>query len=261
MSRSAPAASPGRAPRSAWSWRRPHARLARSIRSARWCTSAASSSSFTIADLLHQRHHLDRRRVAHHLPRRGPHLVHERDTRTSRRRRAGGAAVDRPAAARRPRAARPHVQGRGPRLAAAQLPHRRAQRHPRRPRARSASPPRSRCRGRTTPSPGFDLEPDRRRGRAALRLSAGAGDATTWSTRSASPRSAGATTVVRDGWFSATFDQRGVNGKLGGGAYDGYVNGGASLPFGPGPMAGWAVLHRPRPRAAVAPRPWTRPSR
>lgn len=45
---------------------------------------------------------------------------------------------------------------------------------------------------------------------------------------------------IRDGWFSATFDERGVNGKLGGGAYDGYVNGGASLPFRAGPMAGWA---------------------
>jgi hypothetical protein len=47
--------------------------------------------------------------------------------------------------------------------------------------------------------------------------------------------------VVRDGWLAATFDQRGVNGKLGGSAYDGYMNGGVSLPFGPGTMAGWAA--------------------
>jgi hypothetical protein len=45
---------------------------------------------------------------------------------------------------------------------------------------------------------------------------------------------------INDGWFSATFDEHGINGKLGGGAYAGYVNGGASLPFRAGPMAGWA---------------------
>src|SRR5262249_8273989 len=45
---------------------------------------------------------------------------------------------------------------------------------------------------------------------------------------------------IQRGWFSATFDQKGINGKLGGGAYDGYVNGGASLPFRGGAMAGWA---------------------
>jgi len=45
---------------------------------------------------------------------------------------------------------------------------------------------------------------------------------------------------IHDGWFSATFDARGINGQLGGTAYAGYVNGGASLPFGAGPMAGWA---------------------
>src|SRR5262249_34420358 len=37
------------------------------------------------------------------------------------------------------------------------------------------------------------------------------------------------------------FDQKGVNGKLGGSAYDGYMNGGVSLPFGPGSMSGWAA--------------------
>jgi hypothetical protein len=47
--------------------------------------------------------------------------------------------------------------------------------------------------------------------------------------------------VVRDGWLAATFDQRGVNGTIGGSAYDGYMNGGVSLPFGPGAMAGWAA--------------------
>ncbi len=45
---------------------------------------------------------------------------------------------------------------------------------------------------------------------------------------------------VHDGWFTATFDENGVNGKLGGAAYDGYVNGGATIPFQPGPMTGWA---------------------
>jgi hypothetical protein len=47
--------------------------------------------------------------------------------------------------------------------------------------------------------------------------------------------------VVRDGWLAATFDQKGVNGKIGGSAYDGYMNGGVSLPFGPGATAGWAA--------------------
>jgi hypothetical protein len=47
--------------------------------------------------------------------------------------------------------------------------------------------------------------------------------------------------VVHDGWLAATFDQKGVNGTLGGSAYDGYVNGGVSVPFGPGSMAGWAA--------------------
>jgi hypothetical protein len=47
--------------------------------------------------------------------------------------------------------------------------------------------------------------------------------------------------VVRDGWLAATFDQKGVNGKLGGNAYDGYMNGGVSVPFGPGAMSGWAA--------------------
>jgi len=45
---------------------------------------------------------------------------------------------------------------------------------------------------------------------------------------------------IHDGWFSATFDERGINGQLGGRAYEGYMNGGASVPFGAGPMAGWA---------------------
>jgi hypothetical protein len=46
---------------------------------------------------------------------------------------------------------------------------------------------------------------------------------------------------ITDGWFSATFDERGVNGKLGGSAYDGYVDGGLSIPYGVGTMAGWAA--------------------
>jgi hypothetical protein len=45
---------------------------------------------------------------------------------------------------------------------------------------------------------------------------------------------------IHDGWFAATVDANGVNGSLGGAAYQGYVNGGASLPFHPGPMSGWA---------------------
>src|SRR5262249_15318241 len=47
--------------------------------------------------------------------------------------------------------------------------------------------------------------------------------------------------VVRDGWLAATFDEKGVNGTLGGNAYDGYVNGGGSVPFGPGSRSGWAA--------------------
>jgi len=46
---------------------------------------------------------------------------------------------------------------------------------------------------------------------------------------------------IRDGWLAATFDEKGINAKLGGGAYAGYVNGGASVPFGPGAMSGWAA--------------------
>lgn len=45
---------------------------------------------------------------------------------------------------------------------------------------------------------------------------------------------------ITGGWLAATFDQQGINGTLGGRAYDGFVDGGASIPFGPGPMAGWA---------------------
>jgi hypothetical protein len=44
---------------------------------------------------------------------------------------------------------------------------------------------------------------------------------------------------VTDGWLSLTFDQQGINGGLGGAAYDGYVNGGLSVPFSSGPSSGW----------------------
>ena len=44
---------------------------------------------------------------------------------------------------------------------------------------------------------------------------------------------------VRNNWLAATFDAKGVNGKFGGGAYSGYVNGGATLPFSSGPVTGW----------------------
>ncbi len=46
---------------------------------------------------------------------------------------------------------------------------------------------------------------------------------------------------ITGGWLSATFDEQGVNSTLGGGAYDGYVNGGLSVPYGAGTMAGWAA--------------------
>jgi hypothetical protein len=46
---------------------------------------------------------------------------------------------------------------------------------------------------------------------------------------------------ITDGWFTATFDEQGVSGKLGGGAYHGYVDGGLSIPYGAGTMAGWAA--------------------
>jgi hypothetical protein len=46
---------------------------------------------------------------------------------------------------------------------------------------------------------------------------------------------------ITDGWLSATFDGRGINGSLGGSAYDGYVNGGLSIPYTAGTMAGWAA--------------------
>src|SRR5262249_37871314 len=44
---------------------------------------------------------------------------------------------------------------------------------------------------------------------------------------------------VTDGWLSLTFDQKGINGGLGGAAYAGYVNGGLSVPFSSGPSSGW----------------------
>lgn len=45
---------------------------------------------------------------------------------------------------------------------------------------------------------------------------------------------------LENGWLSVTFDERGINGKLGGQAYEGYVDGGLSIPFGPAPpWSGW----------------------
>ena len=61
---------------------------------------------------------------------------------------------------------------------------------------------------------------------------------------------------VHDGWLSATFDQKGVNGNLGGSAYSGYVNGGASIRSSPrrwraGPRAPTSTSRRsPRRWAA-----------
>ncbi len=46
---------------------------------------------------------------------------------------------------------------------------------------------------------------------------------------------------VRDGWLAATFDQNGLSGTLGGGAYSGYVNGGGNLPFTAGAISGWVA--------------------
>jgi hypothetical protein len=45
---------------------------------------------------------------------------------------------------------------------------------------------------------------------------------------------------LTNGWLSVTFDQHGINGKLGGQAYEGYVDGGLSVPFGATPpWSGW----------------------
>ena len=45
---------------------------------------------------------------------------------------------------------------------------------------------------------------------------------------------------LTDGWLSVTFDERGINGKLGGQAYEGYVDAGLSVPFGTEPpWSGW----------------------
>jgi hypothetical protein len=45
---------------------------------------------------------------------------------------------------------------------------------------------------------------------------------------------------LENGWLAVTFDQRGINGKLGGQAYEGYVDGGLSVPFGATPpWSGW----------------------
>jgi len=45
---------------------------------------------------------------------------------------------------------------------------------------------------------------------------------------------------IANGWIAMTFDERGINGKLGGQAYEGYVDGGLSIPFGSAPpWSGW----------------------
>jgi hypothetical protein len=45
---------------------------------------------------------------------------------------------------------------------------------------------------------------------------------------------------IANGWIAMTFDQRGINGTLGGQAYEGYVDGGLSIPFGAvPPWSGW----------------------
>ncbi len=45
---------------------------------------------------------------------------------------------------------------------------------------------------------------------------------------------------IANGWIAMTFDERGINGKLGGQAYEGYVDGGLSIPFGAAtPWSGW----------------------
>jgi hypothetical protein len=47
------------------------------------------------------------------------------------------------------------------------------------------------------------------------------------------------------GWLAVTFDEGGINGKLGGEAYAGYVDGGLSVPFRPGAAwAGWLAATR-----------------
>jgi hypothetical protein len=45
---------------------------------------------------------------------------------------------------------------------------------------------------------------------------------------------------LENAWLSVTFDESGINGRLGGQAYEGYVDGGLSIPFGAAPpWAGW----------------------
>lgn len=47
--------------------------------------------------------------------------------------------------------------------------------------------------------------------------------------------------TVEEGWISLTFDSDGINGKLGAKAYDGYVNGGLTLPYATTePVSVWA---------------------
>lgn len=58
---------------------------------------------------------------------------------------------------------------------------------------------------------------------------------------------------VGDGWLSVTFDEKGINGELGGRAYAGYVNGGVSLPFAAGPSTGWVSAEHLDLALAAAP--------
>ncbi len=49
---------------------------------------------------------------------------------------------------------------------------------------------------------------------------------------------------INDAWLSVTFDQSGINGRLGGAAYDGYTTAGLSVPFSAGDRSAWIAGER-----------------
>jgi hypothetical protein len=49
---------------------------------------------------------------------------------------------------------------------------------------------------------------------------------------------------IGDAWLSVTFDQTGINGKLGGAAYGGYTDAGLSVPFSAGTRSAWIAGER-----------------
>lgn len=87
--------------------------------------------------------------------------------------------------------------------------------------------------------PDYDVDLDRVRGQLQFDYPPGEGsenfvstlyaDVFTWQEYS-----------IEEGWLSLTFDPKGINGTFGGAGYDGYLNGGLTVPYAFGePWVGW----------------------